>query len=85
MLSVCRICVAELVDHLFDLPREANALPLAQLLQEIREESIPKAAVVNIWSKLARPRSRGNNRKVNVARAKSAASVPSISSRALEV
>ncbi|RLN92620.1 hypothetical protein BBJ28_00023382 [Nothophytophthora sp. Chile5] len=72
--------------HLLErLPREARALPLIRLLLESREETIPKQAMLGIWGKLV---AAGGGNAAVVApktRAKSAASIPIIRSRLLEV
>ncbi|RLN86282.1 hypothetical protein BBJ28_00001846 [Nothophytophthora sp. Chile5] len=71
------------------LPREARALPLIRLLLESREETIPKQAMLGIWGKLVAAGSVKSTANAAVAapktRAKSAASIPIIRSRLLEV
>lgn len=89
----------ELARRLLLLPREADALPLVRLLQQVREESIPRPAVLGVWTKLlARGGSNGSSSSGTPvsrtpkacngrpgARAKSAGSaVPVVSSRELE-
>lgn len=88
--------VRELARRLALLPREANALPLVRLLQQVRDESIPRPAVLGVWNKLmargggglgssasATPMT-GTPTRSKGRRAKSAGVVPVVSSRELE-
>jgi hypothetical protein len=86
VLVLRRVGVDALVHQLERLPREARAHQLIRLLLETREESIPKQAVLGIWGKLVAG-NKGNSAPGTgpKARAKSAASIPIIRSRLLEV
>ncbi|KAH7485607.1 uncharacterized protein KRP23_4653 [Phytophthora ramorum] len=80
------VSVETLVRQLERLPREAHAHQLVRLLLETREESIPKEAVLGIWGKLiAGGKSKSASTNGKKARAKSAASIPIIRSRLIEV
>jgi hypothetical protein len=67
------------------LPRESNAPSLVNLLHEIREEYIPREAVMSIWRKLHADASTRMNQVKVTKRAKSAAAIPIVRSRMLEV
>lgn len=79
--------------ELMQLPRDSNALSLVHLLNEVHEEFVPREAVCQLWRKLhASSASQvvlpGNNStsKLKAAkRARSAASIPIVRSRLLEV
>lgn len=80
----------ELKTELLQLPRDANALSLVHLLNEIREEYVPKEAVRSIWRKLlaSSTQQRGTGSSSMSAlknkRARSAANIPIVRSRLLE-
>ncbi|TYZ68468.1 hypothetical protein PybrP1_011023, partial [[Pythium] brassicae (nom. inval.)] len=84
------IAVEDLKVELMQLPHDSNALSLVHLLNEVREEYVPREAVCQIWRKLnASSASQcvplGSSSKLKAAkRARSAASIPIVRSRLLE-
>ncbi|KAF1314397.1 hypothetical protein FI667_g16719, partial [Globisporangium splendens] len=80
----CDLC-GRLGAELMQLPRESNVLSLVTLLHEIREEYIPREALMSIWRKLHSDASTRTNHAKATKRAKSAAAIPIVRSRMLEV
>lgn len=91
LVCVYRVSVDDLKAELMQLPRESNALSLVHLLNEIREEYVPRDAVCQIWRKLnsglasiCAPAGATSALKA-AKRARSAAAIPIVRSRLLEV
>lgn len=86
-----RVAVDELKAELMQLPRESNALSLVHLLNEVREEYVPREAVCQIWRKInastasVRAPPPGSSKLKAAKRARSAAAIPIVRSRLLEV